>query len=200
MKIINSEIPDFNYNKIKTPKKQIVIDLSKRKDSNQLIRLKHKEFGKTKQWNMYTITRNGEIIKHFDDEYYSNFMKKINTDKKLISVVLENMCFLEKINDDKYVNWLNETCSTDRVFEKKWLGKNYWEIIDNKQLKSLVWLCNKMCLKHGIPNNVIGFSHYHKDANKFNGIIFKSNLIENGVMYNPSIDINEFNDMLLKNK
>lgn len=189
-------INENNYYNIKTKKKQIVIGLSMRKDNNHIIRLKHKEFGQSKKWNMYTISRNGDIIKHFDDNYYSNFIDKKNTDKKIISIVIENMGYLEQTIEGDYINWLNEACSNERVFEKKWLGKHYWELIDNKQFESLIWLCNEMCLKHNIPNKTIGFSHYHKDAAKFNGILFKSNYFEDGIMYNPSIDINKLNKEL----
>ena len=187
------KIDEINYNKIKSKKKQIVLSSSLRRGNNHLIRLEHKEFGKTKRWNTYTITRDGVIYEHYDPIYSSNFLNIENIDKQSISVVLENMGHLVK-NNDIYSNWINEECEKELIAEKKWNIYQYWEVYTDKQIKSCVELCKFLCDKFKIKNNLIEFSSYHKDIHKYNGIIYQSNCIENSDDVNPFLEI-KFNQL-----
>lgn len=187
------KIDEINYNKIKSKKKQIVLSSSLRRGNNHLIRLEHKEFGKTKRWNTYTITRDGVIYEHYDPIYSSNFLNIENIDKQSISVVLENMGHLVK-NNDIYINWINEECEKELIAEKKWNIYQYWEVYTDKQIKSCVELCKFLCDKFKIKNNLIEFSSYHKDIHKYNGIIYQSNCIENSDDVNPFLEI-KFNQL-----
>lgn len=187
------KIDEINYNKIKSKKKQIILSSSLRRGNNHLIRLEHKEFGKTKRWNTYTITRDGVIYEHYDPIYSSNFLNIENIDKQSISVVLENMGHLVK-NNDIYINWINEECEKELIAEKKWNIYQYWEVYTDKQIKSCVELCKFLCDKFKIKNNLIEFSSYHKDIHKYNGIIYQSNCIENSDDVNPFLEI-KFNQL-----
>ena len=186
------QIATNNFFKTKTDKKQILISLSLRKSNYHVIHLQHKEMGNTKDWNMFTISRDGIIYQHFDENYYSSFMGFKNIDKQIISVVLENMGFLIK-NKENYFNWLNEKCDKENVFMKKWMGYEYWEHIPEKQMKSLVDLSIYLCDKHNIQKKCIDFKYYHKDIIKFNGIVFKSNYIDDSSDFNPMFNIEDFN-------
>jgi hypothetical protein len=187
---------EINRYKTQSPKTQIVLATSLRKNSYHITRLLHKEFGKTKKWNTYTISRSGLIYKHFDPKHHSDFLGIKEADKQSISIVLENMGSLFETADGKHINWINEICEEDRMVKRNWMGYNYWENFTEEQIKSTVELCKQLCDEFGIPKVLIDFHHYHKDTLKFKGIVFRSNYIEDSSDMNPLFDINKFNEMI----
>lgn len=191
------KISTNNYIKSKYSKTQIVIGVSLRKGHNHITRLQHKEYGKTKKWNTYTIGRDGTIYQHYDDKYYTNFIGIKEGDKHNVSIVLENMGALYSIDDETRINWINEICEEENVIKKGWMGYNYWEKFPIKQLKSLTLLCNDICDNHDIPKKIIEFNHYHKDIYKFKGIVFRGNYIDDSSDMNPLLEITKLNEMLL---
>lgn len=193
---INYRATDNNYIKKRTKKKQIVIGFSLRARSNHLIRLKHTELGRCLKWSTYTITRTGKVLEHFDPTYYSQFVGIDSVDKNVISVVLENMGALSLTSDFKYVNWLNELCDSNFVQEKKYLGINYWEIIPDAQMESLVALCKILTKEYYVDNTCIDFNHYHKTVGNFKGICFIGNYYDNTTETNPLFNIVNFNKKL----
>lgn len=187
------KINDLNYNMIKSKKKQIILSSSLRRGNNHIIRLEHKDFGKTKRWNTYTITREGIVYEHYSPIYSSNFLDIEIIDKQSISIVLENMGHLNE-NNGVYTNWINEECEKELVIEKKWNIYQYWEMYTDKQIKSCIELCDMLCDKFKIKNELIDFSSYHKDIRKFNGIIYQSNCVENSDDINPFLEI-KYNEL-----
>jgi hypothetical protein len=141
---------------------------------------------------MFTISREGNIYQHFSDDYYSNFLENEEWDKKIISIVLENMGLLYQI-DNKYYNFLNECCDDELVVEKKWLEFIFWEKYNNKQIRSFIDLSYFLSNKHQIPLNLIDFFNYHKDTTKFKGIVFHSNYYDQSTTINPTFDVEIFN-------
>ena len=189
-------IKEINRYKTQSPKTQIVLATSLRKDNFHITRLQHKDFGKTKKWNTYTISRSGLIYEHYDPKHHSDFLGIKEADKQSISIILENMGSLFETSDGKHINWINEICEEDNVVEKNWLGYNHWEQFTVEQIISTVELCRELCEKYGIPKDIIDFNHYHKDITKFRGIVFRSNYIENSSDINPLFNIEEFYEML----
>jgi len=189
-------VEDFNHHKAQSVKTQIVLATSLRKDSYYITRLQHKEYGKTKKWNMYTVSRDGIIYQHFDNKFHSDFLGIKEADKKLISIVIENMGCLFSAPNNRYINWLNEVCDENNVVERTWLGYNFWENFTNEQLESIVLLCRELCEEHNIPKLCMEFHHYHKETIKFRGIVFRSNYIEESTDINPLFEIPKFNEML----
>ena len=187
--------PENRY-KTKTPKTQIVIAVSIRKNGHHITRLQHKDYGKTKRWNTYTISRDGKVYQHYDDKYHTDFLGIKEGDKRSISIVLENMGVLFQAGAHKYINWLNEACDEEKVVEREWLGYDFWERFPDEQLESLVELCRELCEKHSIPKEIVEFSTYHKQISKFKGIAFRSNYIEDSSDLNPLFDIPKLNEML----
>jgi len=187
-----------NRYKTKTPKTQIVIATSLRKDNRHIIRFQHKDYGKTKRWNTYTISRDGKVYQHYDDNYYTDFLGIKEGDKCSISIVLENMGALFQIVSGKHINWLNEVCEEENVVEKDWFGYEFWERFPDEQLESLVLLCKELCEKHGIPKKFMEFFHYHKETYKFKGIAFRGNYVEDSSDMTPLLDIPKLNEMLGK--
>jgi N-acetyl-anhydromuramyl-L-alanine amidase AmpD len=190
------KISTYNHYKTKTVKTQIVIGSSLRKDNNHIKRLQHKEFGKTKKWNTFTINREGNIYQHYDDKYHSDFLGVKEGDKRSISIVLENMGCLFETTSGEFINWLNEFCIKDRVVEKEWLDYDFWEKYSDEQLDSLINLINFLCEKHNIPKTFIEFYTYHKNTHKFKGIVFRGNYIEDSSNMNPLLNIDQLTEML----
>lgn len=179
-----------------TPKKsQIIISFSLRKNNYHINRLLNKEYGKTKKWNTYSISRGGEIFEHYNPKYYSDYMGIKDVDKKSISVVLENMGSLIK-DGINYINWLNENCPNNRVIYKNFLGEKHWEFFTANQFTSTATLCNDLCNKFNIPKKVIEFHHYNNNIKKFNGIVLKSNYFENTTNINPLFNLEKLNKMI----
>ena len=194
--IIDTEtyaIKEINRYRTQSPKTQIVIASSLRKDNNHIIRLQHKDFGKSKRWNTFTISRDGTIYQHYDPKYHSDFLGIKEADKQSISIVLENMGCLFNAPSGKHINWINEVCDENLVVEKKWLGYSYWEKYSDEQVKSTLKLCKSLCNDFGIHNNLMEFNHYHKDTVKYKGIVFRSNYVEESSDINPLFDIVKFN-------
>jgi len=191
-------IKEVNRYKNQTPKTQIVLASSLRKDHNHILRLQRRDYGNTKTWNTYTISREGIVYQHYDPMYHTDFLGIKDSDKQNITIVLENMGSLYKTPSGKYVNWINEICENDRVITKKWLGYTYWEKYDDIQIENAVKLCALLHERFGIPKKLIDFRQYHKDATAFKGIIFKSNFFEECSDNNPLIDIENFTELLSK--
>lgn len=187
---------DINRHKTQSPKTQIVLATSLRKESNHIIRLKHKEFGETKKWNTYTVSRNGLIYQHFDPKNHADFLGIKEADKQSISIVLENMGCLFETSRGEHINWIGETCDDDNVMKKNWLGYNYWEKFTDEQIAATAMLCGSICDEFGIHRTIIDFHHYHKDTIKYRGIVFRSNYIVDSSDTNPLFNIPTFNEML----
>ena len=190
------KIKQVNRYKTKSPKTQIVIGVSLRKDSRHITRLQHKDYGNTKKWNTYTISRDGTVYQHYDDKFHTDFLGVKEGDKRSISIVLENMGAVFQIANGKHINWLNEVCEQENVLEREWSGYDFWEIFPDEQLISLILLCKELCEKHNIPKKFMEFHHYHKQTSKFRGIAFRGNYIEDSTDMNPLLDIPELREML----
>jgi len=190
------KIEEKNRYKTKTAKTQIVIAVSLRKGNRHITRLQHKDYGKTKRWNTFTISREGQVFQHYDTKYNTDFLNIKTADKSIISIVLENMGCLFQAAGGKYINWLNEVCEEERVAKKKWLGYELWEGFPDEQIEATVLLCKELCEEFNIPKTCIDFNTYHKDIAKFRGIVFRSNYIDDSSDINPIIDISKFNEML----
>jgi hypothetical protein len=189
-------IKEFNHYKTQNVKNQIILATSLRKGSFHITRLKHKEFGKTKRWNTFTITREGLVFQHYNPKFHSDFLGIKEADKQAISIVLENMGSLFETPAGKHINWLNEECDEERVITKNWFGYSYWETFTDEQIQSTADLCVELCEEFNIPKVCIDFHHFHKDTVKFRGIVFRSNYIQDSSDINPLFDIEKFNGLL----
>jgi hypothetical protein len=189
------KLKDSNTYKPKTAKTQIVLGISNRKGSNKLLRLYHKDYGRSKKWNTFTITREGVIHQHFDPKKHGDYTGYKRGDVLSISIEMENMGFLIKTDGGKYVNWINEECDENDVVKKRWNDFNYWEKFTSEQVKSCTLLCDYLCDVYKIPKNVIEFQHHHKNTSKFKGVVFRANYIDEVDEVVPLFNDNEFCDM-----
>jgi len=199
--MININIEDFpatckNYISSETAKDQIILDISNRNDHNQLVRLANKDNGVCKEWNTYTVGRDGTIYEHYNPKYYSKFLGIESSNKNNISIVMENMGALIK-DEFGLHNHLNEICGGN-IVEMKYYGYYYWEEITIEQMESTAELSLYLCDKFNIEPVCISFDFYHKDINKSKGIVFKSNYFDIDAYCIPHFDIPKFTKLLRK--
>jgi hypothetical protein len=182
-----------NYYTTKHKKRQIILAGSLRKDHNHIIHLQHKKYGKTKEWNTFTISRDGIVYQHFDPACYSDYMGVKNIDKHSISVVLENMgSVFYDFESGGYLNWIHETCDEEKIYEQNWKGSRYWESYTEKQMNSTIELCEYLCDKYRIPLDSLGFNAFHEETAKFEGIVCRSNFDMDYNDLNPSFNFKIF--------
>lgn len=187
------KIESINYYRSKNKKTQIILAGSLRQGNNHIKRLYKKRFGKTKTWCTYTISREGVIYQHYDPKFYSDFIGIKDTDRKSISVVLENMGALYYDYDqDGYFNWIGEQCDEDVIIEKNWKGYRYWESYTDEQHDSVIQLCEELCNRFKIDVDSLGYNVMSAKAYEFNGIITRSNLNPDFNDVNPSFDFKYF--------
>jgi len=195
--IFNDKFKTKNYYKSKKEKQQIIIGNSLRFGDNHIIRLKNKNFGKSDEWPTFTIKRNGLIYQHFNDKHYSNFIGKKEIDSVSISIILENMGWLRKI-DGCFYNWVNERVeSKHEVGKKKWQGYEYWHKYTIEQIEALKELIMFLCEKHKIHKSVIGFHHNHVGIKNYEGVVLRSNHIENATDSNPFLNLDDLGKKFL---
>ena len=186
------KVEDYNYYHTKHKKRQIILAGSLRANHNHLIHLKNKKRGKSKQWNTFTITREGNVYQHFDPRCYSDFMGVKDVDKHSISIVLENMGMVfYDYESGKYLNWIHEELE-EEPYELSWNNSRYWEEYTDAQFNATVELCKILCKKHRIPLACIGFNVYHHNTANYNGIVCRSNFDTDYNDLNPSFDFKNF--------
>jgi hypothetical protein len=177
------------YNEIFN-KSLIILGSTNRAKNNHLIRLLNKKY--TKEWNTYTITRDGIIYEHYNPLYYSDFMKDNIVDRKSVSILLENMGHLYYNSDTNYyVNDLNEIY-IDKPYEKEWRGYKTYEPYTKEQYGATVFLCRSLCLELNINDDTFGHNALEDMVKNYNGIISRSNYDVNCTDLNPSFDFRKF--------
>ena len=194
----------INKTPTKNKKTVIVIGLTLRADSMYLEHLKHLDkedniLNHKLPYPLFTITRKGQVYQHVKDIDWetTNFFEKKEHNTNIIPVLLENMGYLrfnESLNT--YQNFIGETCEKENLMGFKWSGFDYWESFTEKQINTLVELCNKLCNDFNIEKNVIDFSFFHKNISNFNGICFRSNFIEKATDNNPLFDLEDFTNKI----
>jgi len=190
---ITYRISGKNYNNEIYPKKQIILADSLRQNNNHILRWTKKNFGKSKSWSTYSISRDGVIYEHFDPKYYSDFMNLEEVDKKSISIVMENMGVLfYNYDEDKYYNWCNEECPKENVFKRDWKDYSMWENYTEKQIESLIKLCKSLCSTYKIELDCVGFNFFTAEISDFEGIVCRSNYSYDFNDLNPSFDFKNF--------
>lgn len=196
---IKFPVDDKCFHKDIHPKEQILIGDSLRKDSNHLIRLQTNGiFSNVKNWNHYTISRNGEIFEHFAPMFTSDYYSKIEIDKISISIVMENMGALYyDIENNHFSNWIGEVCPKVDVFEKQYKTIKYWENYSDEQYTSLAWLINHLSNSFNISleNNAVNSIYDDVDVSSY-GYACKGNYSKEYNELNPSFDFERLETLI----
>jgi hypothetical protein len=192
------KLSDKNYIPIETIKNRIVIGNSFSIDMNHYIGWTKRLNGKFKKTANFTIQLNGSIHEHFSPKYYSNYLNDVKLDSTTISIVLENEGWLTKdlFEENKYINYVGHIYKREEVVEKRWRNFKYWAPYSNQQMEALTKLVKKLCEEYKIPLNVVAHNTGFKDANKYEGILYRSNFEKHYTDISPTWDSNMFKVMI----
>lgn len=188
-------ISENSYYKEEQKKSLIILGGTNRPKNFYLKRQLKKNNKNSKDWNTYTITRDGIIYEHYNPIYYSDFTGDKLIDKRSVSILLENIGHLYYDEDlDLYYNDLNEVYNINKneLFNKEWRGNKYYEPYTKEQYNSTLYLCRLLCLELNINDDTIGHNAYDDGAKTYNGIISRSNFDVTTMDLNPSFDFKKF--------
>lgn len=204
MKIDNKTylLPEDNFSKIETIKKQIVIGHTFSKSMRHFNAWTHRMGGKYKKTASFTIDFDGNIYKHFDPTFFSEILSNLEFNKKSIVILLENDGWLIKDEEkNRFIDWVGHIYNKpELVVEKRWRGYSYWAPYTNKQFNSTLKLVNKLCEEFYIPKFVVPHNTKIEDLDNFNGVLYKSNLEKHYTDLSPAWNFEEFKSKLEKNE
>jgi hypothetical protein len=192
------KLSEKNYIPIESNKKRIVIGNSFSVNMNHYIGWVTRLNGNFKRTANYTIELNGNIHEHFSPKYYSNYLNDNKLDETIISIVLENEGWLNKdlLDENKYINYVGHIYNRDEVVEKRWRNFKYWSPYTDEQMESLIKLVRQLCIEFNIPLNVVSHNTGFRDANKYEGILYRSNFEKHYTDISPTWDFNTFKNKL----
>jgi len=177
-------------------KSQIILTHTSRNVENYLASLRYRYNGKFDKIPNYIIKKDGTIIKLLENIEHTNYYKEINVNRNGIFISLENLGWLEKQPlENHYVNWIGDIYKGD-IFERKWRDYFFWDKYTDKQMTSLVSLCEQVMKSMNIRKDLIGHNTKINGIQKFEGIITRSNLDSNFTDVNPSFNFDNFAKML----
>lgn len=192
-------LPDKNFYKLETKKKRVIIGNSFSTNMVHHIGWLNRHNGKYKKTASYTISLDGTIHQHFDPKYYSEIIGDIDFDESTISILLENEGWLIKdLNEEnKYITYIGNIYNrVDEVFVKKWRCNKYWAPYTQEQMKSTVYLINKLCDEFEINKDVIAHNTKIYNGYLHEGILYKGNLNTYFTDVNPSWDFLGFKEQI----
>lgn len=177
-------------------KKQIILCNTLREAGEYLTSLKYRYYGKYNRIPNYLITREGKIIELLGDTEYSKFHSNTNVDKNAITIVLENLGWLErKPLTQLYINWIGSIYK-GKVYEKKWRDYFFWEPYTEEQIKSCATLCKELIKNHSIDKKCIGHNTKIDGIEKYEGIISRSNFDTMYTDLSPAFQFDTFIEQL----
>jgi len=177
-------------------KSQIILTHTCRNVENYLASLRYRYNGKFDKIPNYIIKKDGTIVKLLENIEHTNYYKEINVNRNGIFISLENLGWLEKQPlENHYVNWIGDIYKGE-VFERKWRDYFFWDKYTDKQMTSLVSLCEEVTKSMNIRKDLIGHNTKINGIQKFEGIITRSNLDSNFTDINPSFNFDNFAKML----
>jgi len=140
----------------------------------------------------YVVSRKGDIFQLLNNNEHTKFFRDENINKNSIIITLENLGWVEKEPlKDYYVNW-NGDIYNGEVFDKKWRDYFYWQPYTTSQIDTLVFLCQKLSKDISIKTDVVGHNTKISGADKFEGIVTRSNFDVNYTDLSPAFNFNEF--------
>lgn len=179
-----------NYYKLAYPKKKILLTDSGRIGMMQLKTLKLRQLGKAPCFPTFTISRLGEIFRHFPSQYYSDFTGKQSLDRDSVHIVLENCGWLKPLGEEGlFVNWAGDEISLEHeVISQHWREQNHWHKYTVEQYDALAFLVRHLCDKHSIPMEFVGHSMIEEGVERFEGVCARANMDMRYHDVNPSFD------------
>lgn len=188
------ELPETNYFKEQTIKKQIIIAHSSLNGMGHIIKWKHRLNGHYKKTAAFTVDLVGNIYQHFDPIYFSELFGKLEQDKQCIQILLENEGWLIK-NEEKnqFLNWCGHIYNRpEGVIERKWRGYTFWAPYSDAQIEATRKLVNKLCDDFYIKREVIAHNTKVDNLESIEGILYKSNFEKHYTDLSPAWNCENF--------
>jgi N-acetyl-anhydromuramyl-L-alanine amidase AmpD len=137
----------------------------------------------------YLIEKNGKVHHLTEDDATHHYLTGYHKDgERVIVICLENVGWLRRRHmDGRYVNWLGDIYN-NKVYEKKWRGRLFWDSYTEKQIKKVIELTKNLCKKHKIPFEFMGHNVIVDGVENFNGVVCRSNYNEYWRDVNPSFN------------
>jgi N-acetyl-anhydromuramyl-L-alanine amidase AmpD len=173
-------------------KRQIILCHTSREVGEYLTSLKFRYNEKYDKIPHYVISKEGEILQLMINTGHSNFFEDIGINRQSIIICLENLGWLEKKPlSNEYINW-NGGIYNNKPYEKKWRDYFFWEPYTEKQMQSLVGLCENLCYDFKINKKFSGHNTKINGIKNFEGIVSRSNYDERFTDLSPSFDFEKF--------
>lgn len=191
----NLTVNSHCYHHKKHDKTQIVIGSHYLNVNNMIKRIEALGKFNTKDIPMFSIDKSGEIYQHFDINFYSNFSKNSQS-KKQITISLENKGYLT-FNGEQFFDFLSNIYH-NKPYKRKWKDFEYWDNYTEKQLSSLVELCNFLTSVTNITRNVKQSNVFQSNIDEFEGICYRSNFNKKIYDVYPSWYFKQFKNLIEK--
>lgn len=187
-----------NFVPIETEKKLIVIGHTFNHDMKHYVGWCHRYNGEYKKTAAFTITKEGDVYRHFSPRYYARFLTSNDLNVKSIVILLENDGWLIKNGErNEFLTWLGDIYKQpSEVVEKRWRGYIHWASYTSEQLESLAILVKTLCERYKIPLNVIGHNTKVDRLFDYTGVLYKSNIEKHYTDLSPSWDCELFKNKL----
>jgi len=142
----------------------------------------------------FSITRKGEIYKHFNLSNYSDYLD-INP-KFNITIALENVSILKEINNEYFDIYNNKY--EGEVYSRKWKTIEHWIPYTKSQFDSLIYLLVDLKEKVDFSENQIKESNvFDSKHGKILGVGYRSNFNKVFLDPNPSLNFKNLKQTLI---
>lgn len=166
---------DFKEIGTSNTKSQIILCHTSRGAKDYLASLNFRYFNNYDKIPHFLIKKNGEILSFIDEMGYSNYHSVKSINEKSITIVLENLGWLEKKPlTNYYINWIGDIYN-GIVYEKRWRDFFFWDPYPNEQIDSLAELCVDICDRVNIDKKCSGHNTRIDGVGNFRGISSRSN-------------------------
>jgi hypothetical protein len=163
----------------KTRKKQIVLTNTAYPINDFLVKIKLRYNKKYNKVPAYTIDRSGTLFFHHNPENDTNFFENDILNKNAIVISLENVGWLDYVEDKGvYIDWRGLPYNGN-VVERLWRYKKYWAEYTDEQINTLLELIDYLCIELSVEKNFVGNNVFLDDAIKFKGVLTRSNFNKN---------------------
>jgi N-acetyl-anhydromuramyl-L-alanine amidase AmpD len=195
---ITYKLPSENYVSEEFVKKQIIIGHTFNHNMRHVVGWRHRYNGIYKKTAAYTISKNGDIFKHFEPKYHSRYFNNLELDRKTIVILLENDGWLLKDSQNsQFITWIGDIYKQPSpIIEKRWRGYDHWEPYTLEQLESATNLAKELCEEFNIPVSAISHNTRVEGVDNFSGVLYKSNLDKHFTDVSPAWPCDTFKNKL----
>ena len=183
-----------NYVSIECQKTRIVLAHTFTNDMKHFIGWTHRYNGLYKNTAPFTISKSGQIYKHYEPSFSTKMLKAYELNMSCIVILLENEGWLIKDSDkNEFITWMGDIYKEpNMVVEKRWRGYNYWAPYTKEQLYSATELVKSLCVQFNIPLSVVAHNTKLENFSTYKGVFYKSNIEKHYTDLNPTWDFEIF--------